>query len=223
MNNFAYSDKYQSYVKKRENEFFTDKRFLYQEIKKLDEEYSLEIKTFSRRNLEDENHIYLTAQDITLINNRNEIIFSYRTIDNHLLNKIIRHSNGRKYLIFCKDLYGYSVLDLSSLEVFDFFPEESFEQESETFIWCDVFYNPENNIIAIDGCYWACPYSIVLMDFTNPMQTSVQVDLWEKIKNVNYNDILFECWENDLLVVKVEKIIEFLPNEYMSWLSECKG
>ena len=36
-----------------------------------------------------------------------------------------------------------------------FIPEESFTGHEETFIWTDVLYCSKNNILAVDGCFWA--------------------------------------------------------------------
>lgn len=83
---------------------------------------------------------------------------------------IIEHSNGVNYLLFAIDLYGYSVMNLSSGEVFDYIPEESFNSGQETFIWTSTKYCKVNDMLAVDGCYWACPFSVQIFDFSKPME-----------------------------------------------------
>ena len=82
----------------------------------------------------------------------------------------VEHSNGKRYLLFSIDLYGYSIMDLSNYKVYDYIPEESFSGQEETFIWTDVLYCSRNNIIAVDGCIWACPSSTYFYDFATPEQ-----------------------------------------------------
>ena len=74
---------------------------------------------------------------------------------------LIIHKNGREYLVFRQDLYGYSVLDIEKRSIMQFFPEYSLDM-GETFIWTDIHYNQANNILAVEGCYWAWPYSVQL-------------------------------------------------------------
>ena len=81
----------------------------------------------------------------------NKDIFSFKTIDDDYQCKVFSHQNGHEYLFFKKDLYGYSILDLSDMRDSDYFPTASFPT-GETFIWCEPFYNPVNNIVAVDGC-----------------------------------------------------------------------
>lgn len=81
---------------------------------------------------------------------------------------VVEHSNGKNYLIFSIDLYGYSIMDLSNYNVYHYIPEESFSGHKETFIWTEAYYCKENNIIAVDGCYWACPFCTEFFDFSNP-------------------------------------------------------
>ena len=80
----------------------------------------------------------------------------------------IAHSNGRNYLLFRQDLYGYSVLDFTMGEIMQYLPRAALDG-TETFIWTEVHYNPANDMLAVGGCYWAAPYSLQLADFSNPM------------------------------------------------------
>lgn len=115
----------------------------------------------------------------------NKEIYSFKAINDSGRCWLVEHQNQHEYLVFTKDLYGYSVLDLTTMQDFNYFPAGSFPT-GETFIWCDVHYNPANNIMVVGGCFWACPSSVVLVDFSNPMSDSPQIDINEFI-NKGYN------------------------------------
>lgn len=131
--------------------------------------------------------------------------YQWRNLDNDgEFQQMIHHANGEKYLIFRQDLYGYSVLNLETLEDFHYFPEEAFPQEkekfSETFIWTDVFYSSKNNLLAVIGCFWACPSSVILLDFTDPMVAQEKwLDLHLVVDSTYdlYDDLTFLAWNND--------------------------
>ena len=84
-----------------------------------------------------------------------------------ICNDIIKHQNGKQYLLFRTELYGYSVLNLKTLEVHHYIPSGSITGE-ESFIWCEAVYCNKNNLLYVSGCYWACPYSTLVVDFSHP-------------------------------------------------------
>jgi len=92
-----------------------------------------------------------------------------KSLDDHHLINFVRHQNGHDYLIYRIDLYGYSVMDLTTGKQIDYFPESGL-YGGEPFIWCETTYCSVNNLLAVGGCYWACPYSYQFYDFSNPMQ-----------------------------------------------------
>ena len=126
---------------------------------------------------------------------------------------IIDHADGQQYFVFDEDLYGYSVLKLSDLTCIHYIPEESYgkypDEFEETFIWCDCFYNPENNMLAVDGCYWACPNNIIVLDFADPMHivgSKEWMDIYKKCSEEypDIDDIEFVRWDGAKLVCKVD-------------------
>lgn len=92
-----------------------------------------------------------------------------KSIDSHFFAHLFRHANGKDYLVYNIDLYGYSVMELPTGQSADYVPFLSFEGGGETFIWCDKFYSPVNNLLVVDGCYWACPWHLEFYDFSNPL------------------------------------------------------
>lgn len=142
----------------------------------------------------------------------NELIFEWKKIyGKSLMAKIIHHSDGNEYFVFNEDLYGYSVLDLNTMECMHYMPAQSYKENSEefeeTFIWCDCFYNPEMNLLAVEGCYWACPYSLIVVDFSNPL-IPVEVEDWLDVLNkmveldLDTPHISFEKWDGNKLFGK---------------------
>ena len=144
------------------------------------------------------------------------LIFEWKNTDGHSrMASIIHHADGYTYFVFDEDLYGYSVLNLDSLQCMHFIPAESYgtylDEFKETFIWCDCFYNPENNLLAVDGCFWACPGDVIVLDFKDPM-TAVEPYDWHSIyrkyrcDDPDLDDIEFDSWDNDTLVCKASGV-----------------
>ncbi len=134
----------------------------------------------------------------------------------------VEHSNGKRYLLFSIDLYGYSIMDLSNYKVYHYIPEESFKS-NETFIWTDVRYCSKNNILAVEGCFWACPSSVEFYEFAKPEEFPLkrictsyemadELDIDSDVTPLRWNDdgrIVIECYE-DKGTVKVEKIFDIV-------------
>lgn len=123
--------------------------------------------------------------------------------------QLIVHGSGCTYLVFRRDLYGYSVLKLDTMQDFHYIPSDSFpvsqEQKfQETFIWTGVTYDCSSNLLAVAGCYWACPSSIVVLDFTDPMTEHCWVDIHSIVDPEYdlYNDLDFSAFEGESLVVE---------------------
>lgn len=146
----------------------------------------------------------LHASECELTDETKSVVYTWRNInDDGEFYKIIEHSDGNQYLIFRIDLYGYSVLNLSTLQDFHYIPSGSFP-EGETFIWTDVFYNRKNNMLAVSGCYWACPYEIMLLDFSRPMTEPEELISVQKClahSAASYDDIDFAAWRGTDLIL----------------------
>ena len=131
------------------------------------------------------------------------MIYEWKNIyDKSRYATIIKHSDGNKYLLFSIDLYGYSVLNLKTLKCINYIPSKSRLDNKETFIWCGVNYNPKNNLLVVSGCYFASPYSLIVLDFTKPMEI-VDSSNWLNLPSKYYElgcDIDFKCWKDNKLV-----------------------
>jgi hypothetical protein len=101
-------------------------------------------------------------------------------------------------------LYGYSIIDLLNYKVYHYIPEESFTGHEETFIWTDVLYCSKNNILAVDGCFWACPSSTYFFDFSYPEELPYDViyNSYDMGGEVNINsDVTPMRWNEDGTIV----------------------
>lgn len=78
----------------------------------------------------------------------------------------VQHPNGNEYLLCGEDYQGYSVVNLTQDAYQVYFPEEGYRGAG--FCWTAVYPSPDKLVLAVDGCFWACPYEIVFYDFRTP-------------------------------------------------------
>ncbi len=91
-----------------------------------------------------------------------------------------------EYLVCSEALDGQTVIDLTNRRM------ESWcsSLDEGDFIWTSISASPTGGRLAIIGCYWACPYELVVVDFSSPMQlplpemaridlTGFDVEMWE--------------------------------------------
>lgn len=136
-----------------------------------------------------------------ITNKRNGTVYVVKSIDYQSeLFYLVEHQNRNQYLIYKIDLYGYSILDLSTMNGYDFVPEESFKG-GENFILTGLHYNNKSNLLAAEGCFWACPSDTVLYDLSNPLDIPYpECDLAHQLGYDNYeiyDDIDFAGWDHD--------------------------
>lgn len=143
-----------------------------------------------------------------------KIIYEWKNTDGKSrMANIIHHSDGNDYFVFDEDLYGYSVLNLKSMKSMHYIPAESYTEPSsemqETFIWCDCFYNPGTNRLAVNGCFWACPYNVIVLDFSNPMNP-IEAEDWIDVYsacsagNKDIGDIEFVQWKDSKMICRAD-------------------
>jgi hypothetical protein len=96
--------------------------------------------------------------------------------------------SGTMYLIYAEFLGGQSIIRLSDNK------SSSFFREDDAFIWTDFFISPNARKIAIIGCYWACPYEIVVYDFDFPMNLPLPIIYREMLQG---NNEQFGQWLNE--------------------------
>lgn len=158
-----------------------------------------------------------------LLDTQGEEIYDWILYDTHdFLNfsNVVLHSDGEKYFIFKECLYGYSVLRLSDFKVMQYVPfgqvaeEEQTMTISESFIMTDFHYNAEANMIAANGCFWAAPIDVVVIDFMHPLEEPKRMLTCHDLIDPNYEnddleDVGFKGWNKDELVVQTGNGQEF--------------
>lgn len=117
----------------------------------------------------------------------NEIIARLMRNDSRLFFAWIT-SNHHDYLLFPEDLEGQSIVDLTERRI------EGFAEQDGGFIWTEFHPSPNNDKLAIIGCYWACPYQAVVYDFRDPMSLPLPVIAEFDLPG---NNAQFETWTSN--------------------------
>lgn len=188
---------------------------------KLIDGFSVNFQTFHG----EINECNIFVSENTLFDQAGKAIFTWRNLDTGgQFATMFLHSNGKHYLVFRIDLYGYGVLELESGKELYYIPAEAYPEESEefdeTFIWTDVNYDIESNLLAASGCYWACPYSVVIVDFSDPLAEQ-STDRWLDVCTIidpKFTGIDLVGWQNSVLCLKVNE----QPNEIFLTTEELK-
>lgn len=102
---------------------------------------------------------------VTRISDGN-IIADIKRNYSHFWHTWVKHPNGNEYLLCGEDYQGYSVVNLTTGNYHVYFPETGYKGAG--FCWTAVYPSPDGLVLAVDGCYWACPYDLVLYDFREP-------------------------------------------------------
>lgn len=90
------------------------------------------------------------------------------TNDNCYYSFIIK--NNAEYLLFAEDLYGgQSIIDLENNKLISYTINEP-----DGFIWTSHHLSPNENLLAVVGCYWACPLFIKVYKFDDPMNLPLE-------------------------------------------------
>lgn len=165
-------------------------------------------------------------------------IFSYNAPESTL--HTVTEINGTLYYIYNDNLYGYNVLQLSDMAEYRYFPKasDSFgaypvrQDYDETFIWTELFYNPDNNILAVHGCYWASPYEVMLYHIPDIMKPFDAIGCPREFSGYQYYDTADKepvIWnKNELIINYCEAYADetdfpsgqlvFTEEEYMKYM-----
>jgi hypothetical protein len=79
----------------------------------------------------------------------------------------VEHPNGHEYLVCGEDYQGQTVAELDTGKRVDYVPPEA--QEGLGFCWAAIESAENATQLRVEGCYWVCPYEIVLYDFSRPL------------------------------------------------------
>jgi hypothetical protein len=169
---------------------------------------------------------YFCTHNKVYSHEENKFIFEYFNLyQDEFFCRRIKYNNGREYIFYKADLYGYNVFEMDTQKTFDYFPKCSFvENGIETFIGTSIYFNPNNNVFAVDGYYWACPTDILLIKIDNPLkQYEKYIDIHSIIDEgyEKYDDMAFMEWEHTDVKIKCynreikPEIIVLKENEYI--------
>jgi hypothetical protein len=169
--------------------------------------------------LYERNYIHMTDRAIHARGSKCELrrdgkcIYAYSPCDNHHTpyKELILHSNGHRYYPFHIDLYGISYIDVDTLEVFNYIPRGYDNQygapNGESFIVTKVHYDPESNLVAYDGCYWAGPSDVMVGKLDDPLDFDPHLisvcEILDPDEEEDYPDVDFVSWDKEGITVKV--------------------
>lgn len=91
------------------------------------------------------------------------------------------HPNGHDYLVCGANYQGQTVIELDTGRRRDFLPEEA--GRGHGFCWTVYTWNPEWQVLVVDGCIWACPYEYRIYGFSDPMSG------WPQLRTDNEDDL----------------------------------
>ena len=154
----------------------------YQEKRKIIEQYFISKKKLLESefvevspsgNFQLEVHRYSTgpntwdfSRGIVTRTSDNSITADVKRNYGHFWHTWVEHPNGNEYLLCGEDYQGYSIVNLTNGKYLTYFPQAG--HKGGGFCWTKVYPSPDNFVLAVDGCYWASPYDLVMFDFRNP-------------------------------------------------------
>jgi hypothetical protein len=76
-----------------------------------------------------------------------------------------------------------------------------------------VDYLPANNLLVASGCYWACPYSLILLDFSDPLIEHPWVDVVDKLGEDEYDSADFRGFDGTTVLAESLYVDENPPRK----------
>ena len=99
-------------------------------------------------------------------------------------------ANGHSYLLAGEDYQGQTVVDLTTGEKRNGRPKSA--GYGFGFCWVAATPSPDGTMVAVEGCFWACPYEVVIYDFSRPDECPPFVEIH---RESNHDD--FKGWHSD--------------------------
>jgi len=69
--------------------------------------------------------------------------------------------DNKDYLLLPEFQGGQSIFDVAEQRLYSYYSED------DSFIWINIHISPNKTKLAVTGCYWACPFEIVVYDCAN--------------------------------------------------------
>jgi hypothetical protein len=124
-----------------------------------------------------------------------------------------KHPAGHDYLICGEDYQGQTILELDTGRRIDYLPEGA--KKGVGFCWADISASVEKDVLAVVGCFWACPYAVRFIDFSEPMQPPFLV--LSEIQYASDNPALHSEWSATKGVQIVASDEEAHQNKEIFW------
>lgn len=83
------------------------------------------------------------------------------------------HPNGHSYILAGEDYQGQTLIELDTGHRVDDRPSAA--SQGFGFCWASYSVSPSKRTLAVSGCFWACPYEVWFVDFSNPMEFPLPV------------------------------------------------
>lgn len=85
----------------------------------------------------------------------------------------VQHSNGKEYLICGEDYQGYNIVNLTDGVTHCHIPDAW--AAGNGFCWIKTLVSRDCKLLAVSGCFWACPYQLRVYSFEDPDTVPLQV------------------------------------------------
>ena len=206
--NIAYEKRYRDWRAQYDTMFVPENRFPQQDEQfPLVDGYSVHSKAYFY-----DGDLHLNGSENELLDKDGKVLYIWRNLDEDgAFCSMFCHRNGNHYLIFRTELYGYSVLEVENGQEMHYIPAcvhpEKGQKTAEVFIWTGTDYDPSSDLLAVTGCIWACPYSIIVLDFSKPLQSQL-TEHWLDVRGIidpddsRFDDIEFARWEDGALILR---------------------
>lgn len=87
--------------------------------------------------------------------------------------------NGQEWLITGRSYMSQTIVNLETGQIYEP-PGDQFE--SHAFCWVEARLSPDERVLVVAGCHWACPYEFRFYDFSDPARG------WPELKIENLPD-----------------------------------
>ena len=206
--NIAYEQRYHDWRRMYDQLFAPENRCPVQdEDLTLSDGFSVRSESYTHNG-----NLNLSVSENKLLDSKGRALYVWRNLDDSgNFCSLFRHNNGCNYLIFHIELYGYSVIELESKQEMHYVPSQVHPKEGqeadEVFIWTSAYYESDADLLIVNGCIWACPYSTIVLDFSEPLLPQ-PAEQWLDMRALIdpdfslYGDIEFACREGEELVFR---------------------
>lgn len=189
------------------------------------QKYEYETRTYKNYQIILKNHIYdkghniIMSESVSLsVFSDNKLLYTCECIEDLPSTMPFTYThNGNDYMFFRKSLYGYTILNLDTLEEYNYFPSNVSEIEhGEAYII--VTMSKLENYLAFNGCYWADLYECQLLDLNTKKVYRFREEI-ESFKNVDVDNVKTD---NQMLSIKADdKVLTFTKEQIDKLFEKC--